>query len=388
MLLERLVRRFGQLALWLGLCEPRDLANALWQQRTSGRRLGEHLEADGRLTPNQTAAILDQQALLHQGDACVELGLRDGALQDAGAIVSGIRLAGRDVLIHVVTAQGRLCDPARLHLPVQRQTGDILILDLARVTHLNRHGAAALWLACGGRQVVFCAVPPAGQKALDTLGLRTVIPVLPDRRTAIDAAMAMARDWLNALPAPEDSDPEGVVRGRNRFRQPLPDRPAAPPLESHVVRDDQGGCCIQLRGAIQGDLSPLLAEAEALVAEPDCQHLILDLSEAELLDSDPLAMFVASLPLERDLYLVAREPIRQRLTQLMGPLFAGVFADGATLAAHFSAPPCIGLPGRTVYHRPGCRCLARSRRADLQPLSAAEQASRQPCAVCYAPGER
>ncbi len=233
---EGVMNRFGEIAVWLGLLEERELDEALESQDDTGKRIGEHLEDLGHIRRRHTDVILKAQSSSRRRRLTRRQEAAGGdprlAALDLPGSMHEARLSKPSESVLLLELFGALeTEPEHLPSPIPREADEVLVVSLAGVTRINHGGAIAIWYASGGQDTVFCQVPPEAMALYEEVGVSKILAFAH----TLEEGLARARDWTRARAADEAAAPAETaqaaaagttvggwvaVRGRSTYHRP------------------------------------------------------------------------------------------------------------------------------------------------------------------------
>lgn len=309
---DSLCKRFGALAVWLGLCDETAVLRALDDDDSAP--IGERLTRNGDLAPGQAERVLEAQRLL--GDAPTRsmsrLHLRVPAFD-----------ANRPVAEMGGVVDGH-ADPERLlDALLLDRLDDGFVLSLRRLEYLNREGVAVLTDLWARRPFVICETPPVFALLLTELGADALIPVVEHRADAFSVDLPLPETG-----APEETD---AVRPERRVS-----REAAPTFTVDIAAEGDAPVV-----RLDGDLEPSAALSNLSMLESAVGHarwdsVVLDATGVTRSSHDGLVI-LGAFPEDCRLYIAARDPLRGQLSLLGLDRVHPVFDDADDAVAALRA---------------------------------------------------
>jgi hypothetical protein len=360
--LDQMLRRFGQISVWLGLCPPEGVAAAV-EQEDAEIPIGQRLEAMGLLAPGKTERVLAAQRLAAAHPAAQRHTL-------------DIDLDLSDPELPVVEFHGVIDGRTRLLLPDERdgvRWDAPLTVSLAEVEYINRAGVEDLTNLWGDRPFVVCEVPEVFLLLLEEVGADVLMPLAGTRREGRRLAREHASAFAEVVSAARQSE-----------------EPATRELPVRREEEARLEIAFRIEGDIgvfvfQGVLAPSTAlarrrEIRGIVEARPCEALVVDLTRLAECQHDGL-VFLGDLPEGVEVYLAAPEHLRQHLA-LVGATERYSVSASQEEALAAARKPYVGVRDRPVYHRRGCWALRATSVKRRIPLGADEIADRRPCGIC------
>ncbi len=332
---EKIAHRFGQIAVWLGLCREEHVVAALKEQEygSSTRRLGEILEDSQVISSDDVQCILDVQKYR-----------MDKRLMKWRPFSARARYIGGKKVVYLTGVIDTNTDQI-----VKQQIAQALmecrgfpIISLQRIDYVSGDGISMFSELAALTPYVLCEVPPDVDCLIKQLGLSEVI------RTAamVDDALAMTHDS------------EVYVSHINEWMDYTPTEQTAPMETEPVVKltidamEENEFTRLKLKG---------IADSESIIkAQKDIQNAVKNASEQVLLDVRELEKLSNSgtgffrMIQDRDVVILASEQHRDILNMVGLTEFYPVCTD-ETAAVDALTLPYILSSRNNKLHKRECR---------------------------------
>jgi anti-anti-sigma regulatory factor len=368
---DTLLKRFGEMAVWLGLADPERVAEAVQTQPGAGRRLGEHLGDLGHLDPEKTDTVLQAQRLAREHAAVLRHDLETGVDRS-------------DAAAPVVEFLGVIDGTRMPALPVEQFAPETpLAVSLQGVEYINRAGVEDLVSLWGERPFVLCEVAPLFRLLLEEMGVDVLAPIVATR----DEARAKARELADAFAEVAAAHAAEAHPAAAEAAAPVPAVSTRPRPELNLSLFVEGSIGVV---SMEGVLAPSTAlarrrELAAFFHAHPCNPVVVDFTALESCHLDGLIL-LGELPAETEIIIAAPPAVRSHL-RLLGLTERHAVFDTLDEAIQAAASPYVAVEGRPVFHRHGCRILRHTDPHRCIYLSADGVEERRPCGICLRPAE-